>query len=201
MVWMRMKMSKLAFVSNAIESGYSGWQAEWWWRQMHSEAKNLHNGTCEGSEGGENENDAIWLSVETMAWWNAPEEIVHHKKEAISKRLCYLCRWGAHKERYAMDWQGGILVQDILLWDRFFIRDRVTVNEIRTVVAEEHVVAAKRKRRLAVYEDNCGRLRVKAHQGHGEDVGTSIDDSKALREIKSASELEQLGYMCCHATH
>ena len=96
-----------------------------------------------------------------------------------------------------MDWQGGILVQDILLWDRSFVRDGVTENEIRAVVAEEHVLPAKRKRRLAVYEDNQGRLRVKAYQGHGEDIGASIDDSQALREINSVSELERPGYMCC----
>ena len=209
MGWMRVKKTKSAFVSEAIESGYPRCQAEWWWCQMHAEAKSFHNGTCEGSESGESENDAIWLSVETMAWGNGPYcfvrceppgQVARHNKEVISKRLCYLCRWGAHKERYAMDWQGGILVQDILLWDRSFVRDGVTENEIRAVVAEEHVLPSKRKKRLAVYEDNWGRLRVKAYQGHGEDVGTSIDDSQTLREIKSASELEQRGYMCCHAT-
>ena len=168
---------------------------------MYAEARGFNNGTCEGSDSGEDENDTIWLSLETMAWLKPLEQVVHHNKEAISKALCYLCRWGAIKQRYAMDRQGGILIQDILLWHRSFVRDGITENEIRAVVAEEHLLPTKRKQRLAVYNDDQGRLRVKAYQGHSEDVGASIDDSQAFFEIKNARDLEQLGYICCHATH
>ena len=202
MVWMRMRKTKLTFVYEAIHSGYLDWQAEWWWRQMYADAKLFNNGTSEGSDTGENENDTIWVAVETMAWWKVPccservkppEQAVQGRKEAISRTLTYLCRHGVKKAGYAMDSLGGIRVHDILHWHPQVRRQKITEDDIKGIVAEEH--------RLAVYVDNEGCLCIKATQGHGEDVGVSIDDGRALYEIQSMDDVVGRGYVCCHGTY
>ena len=184
-------MTKSVFVSEAIQSGYTDWQAQWWWREMFDEGKVCNNCTSEGSDREEHANDAIWVAVETMAWWNRPWCF---DKNAASRKLTYLCRHGAIEEKYDMDTQGGIRVQDICRRHSFFSRNGITENHIKAIVAGEHEI------RHAVYMDNKGCLRIKAHQGHSEEVGANIDDAQALLEIRSADDMVRRGYVCCHGT-
>ena len=93
-----------------------------------------------------------------------------------------------------MDTQGGIRVQDICCRHPFFSRNRIAENHIKAIVAGEHEI------RHAVYMDNKGCLRIKAHQGHSEEVVANMDAARLLFEIRSADDIMRWGYVCCHGT-
>jgi hypothetical protein len=78
MVWMRLRKTKSAFISEAVQSGYSTGEAEWWWEHMYTEARRFVNGTAEGSDAGndsEDAEDAIWVAQQAMGWWCGPAKI------------------------------------------------------------------------------------------------------------------------------
>ena len=92
-----------------------------------------------------------------------------------------------------VDERGGVCMSDILAQHEF--RNRVCLDDLKRVVSRD------RKARFTIYYDAYGRLRIKANQGHGRTVGANIDDMVALREIKTALELNRKGYVCCHGTY
>ena len=61
-----MKKTKAVFVSEAMQSGYSREDAEWWWHKMYTEARCFDNGTGEGTDAGNHAEDAIWRALHTI---------------------------------------------------------------------------------------------------------------------------------------
>nr|MDO8110712.1 RNA 2'-phosphotransferase [Candidatus Sigynarchaeota archaeon] len=62
----------------------------------------------------------------------------------ISKKLSYLLRHGAEKERVLMDGNGWVLLDDVLRWFNQKRGDRVDLADI------ERVVATNAKQRFAI---------------------------------------------------
>ena len=204
MVWMCVKKTRSAFIDEAVVGGHDQKDAAWWWDRMYSEAMACRNGTAEGSEGGTENGDAVWMALMPITWWPVQEEDIvqhatgpeHHRLEAVGKILAYLCRHGAKKEGYSMDAVGGLLVSDLLWYHEQLRGMEITQNDIQNVVAEVHIHASHRKSRFALYNDQCGYLRVKAHQGHSATVGKNIDDKLVFKEVVCASNI-----ICCHGTY
>ena len=204
MVWMRVKKTRAAFINEAVLGGHHQKDAVWWWHRMYSEAMQCRNGTAEGSEAGTENGDVVWMALMPITWEPAQEEDVaqyatgpeHRRFEAVGKILAYLCRHGAEEEGYSMDDVGGLLVSDLLWYHKQLRRMEITQDDIKNVVDEVHIQASRRKSRFALYNDEGGYLRVKAHQGHSATVGRNIDDKLVFKEVASASNI-----ICCHGTY
>lgn len=202
MVWMRVRKTRSAFLNEAVMGGYNEKDAVWWWHRMYSEAIQCRNGTAEGSDGGTEDGDVIWIAQTPITWEPALEhdavtiEISPERFNSVGKILSYLCRHGAEKEGYSMDNVGGILVSDMLWYHSQLRNMKITPEEIKQVVDEVHVHLLERKARFAYYNDQDGRLRVRAHQGHSATLGRNIDDQHVLTKVVSSSNI-----ICCHGTY
>jgi len=109
----------------------------------------------------------------------------------MSKRLSWLLRHGAAGENMEIARDGSVRVDDVLRRRDF---SGLTFDGLRWLVDSSD------KRRFELLRDDAGIWRVRAVQGWTDHVGEAIDDSVAMQEIRTAKELDQLGYICCHGT-
>ena len=197
MVWMRLRKTRSAFIVDAVNCGLEVDDARAWWTSMYKEAKSCGNGCAEGSISGDKDDDVLWMAQTPMTWWVPPRsetdlEVVRR----TSKTLTWLCRWGADQKGYHVDEHGGILVSEVLYYEEKLKKMRVTEAEIRDAVDEKYLAVSNRKRRLNLYTDDRGHLRVKAHQGHSASMGSRIDDDVAMSPVQYSNNI-----VCCHGTY
>lgn len=92
----------------------------------------------------------------------------------LSKLLSWILRHGANEQKLPIDANGFIDI-DVILKHQRFVAKRFTLNEIKTVVAND------RKQRFALEAAPNGKMRIKANQGHSmtnvQQTMTRIDDA------------------------
>ena len=206
-MWFR--KTRKRFIDDAVVYGYTRTDAISWWHSLYSKAIRAGNGSAAGSDSGERNDDTLWLKLDVItnvvrSYNDEPCEDdsssdnsdANARVESVNRVLTYLCRHGALKEAYSMDEIGGILVRDVLHYNRRFRREGITEDDVRRAVTEEHIPVFERRYRLKLYVDDNNLERVRALHGHDKEVGAAITDEAAFTQMSYANRV-----VCCYGTY
>ena len=197
-MWLRKRRD--VFILDAVNCGYTEADAISWWHWLYSKAVGVGNGSAEGTDSGEQHDDALWIKQWVLLDWATVgrEEVdqVNRRLECVSRSLTYLCRHGALAEGYHMDNRGGIRVAEVLQYGGRLFRNGISETDVRSAVWEYHKPSSERKQRLKLYLDDDLQLRVKAVQGHDSTVGAGIQDEIAFTQVWYPDNA-----VCCHGTY